>query len=79
MRLVHLVRRSLLVPNVPALGGQNDERGAVSGVRTGKSNRGTCPSQIPAWPDLDWNSSRRGEKPVNKRLRYGTALQLPLR
>jgi hypothetical protein len=59
----------------------DDDYGAVGGMRIGSGNRSTrikpapvplCPAQIPH--DLGSNPGRRGGKPATNRLSYGTAL-----
>jgi hypothetical protein len=59
-----------------------DDYGAVGGMRIGWGNRSTrrkpasvplCPPQIPH--DLGSNPGRRGGKPATNRLSYGTALK----
>jgi hypothetical protein len=61
----------------------DDECGAVRGMRIGRGNRSTrkkpapvplCPPQIPH--DLGSNPGRRGGKPTTNRLSYGMALSL---
>jgi hypothetical protein len=37
------------------------------------TQRHSCPSQNPTWPDPSLNSGRRGGKPVTNRLSYGAA------
>jgi hypothetical protein len=58
----------------------DDDYGAVGGMRIGRGNRSTrrkpapvplCPPQIPH--DLGSKSGRRGGKPATNRLSYGTA------
>jgi hypothetical protein len=52
-------------PTVPVPGHDDDERGAVDGIRTGRGNRSTrrkpapvtiCPPQIPS--ELTWDRAR---------------------
>jgi hypothetical protein len=60
----------------------DDDCGAVGGVRIGRGNRSTRrkpapvpvrPPQInPTWPDRDSNPGRSGGKPATNRLSYGT-------
>jgi hypothetical protein len=63
----------------------HDECGAVRGMRIGKGkpkySKKTCPSATLSttnltWHDLGSNKGRRGGKPANNCLRYGTACQL---
>jgi hypothetical protein len=63
----------------------DDDYGAVGGMRIGKGNRSTrrkpapvplCTPQIPH--DLGSNPGRRGGKPATNRLSYGTARFLPI-
>jgi hypothetical protein len=78
---VRLVRRQLFdLLYQPRMRGDND-CGAIGGMRIGRGNQNTrrrpapvpfCPPQIP--DDLDSKSGRRGGKPANNRLSYGTAI-----
>jgi hypothetical protein len=63
----------------------DDECGAVGGIRIGRGNHSTrektCPSVTlsttnPTSPGLGSNPGRRGGKPVINRLSYGTAKAL---
>jgi hypothetical protein len=51
--------------------------------RTPKYSEKTCPNATlsttnPIWSDLGWNPGRRGGKPTNNRLSYGTVLDGPV-
>jgi hypothetical protein len=59
----------------------DDDYGAVGGMRVGRGNRSTRrkPAPVPLWPpqiphDLTWD--RRGGKPATNRLSYGTAFYI---
>jgi hypothetical protein len=76
---VHLVRRPLIGLLYQPRMIDDDECGAIGGMRIGRGNRSTwrksvpmqlCPPQIPH--DLDSNLGRRGGKPANNHLNYGT-------
>jgi hypothetical protein len=60
----------------------DDEYGAVGGMRIGRGNRSTrrkpnpvplCPPEISHDLTMGSNPGRRGGKPVTNRLNYGTA------
>jgi hypothetical protein len=80
---VHLVRRPLSGLLYQTRMIDDDECGAVGGMRIGRGNRSTrrkpapvplCPPQIPHDKDLGSNQGSRGRKPATNRLSYGTAL-----
>jgi hypothetical protein len=75
---VNLLRR----PVIGLLYYDDNERGAVSGIKIGRGNRSSwrksatvtlCPPQILTWRDLGPNSDSRGEKVATVHLSYGTA------
>jgi hypothetical protein len=78
---VHLVRRPIFgILYQPRM--IDDECGVVGGMRIGRGNQSTrektYPSATlsttnPTWPDLRSNQGRRGGKPANNHLSYGTA------
>jgi hypothetical protein len=84
VRLSPLVTSATIWPIVPAPG----DRWWVWSSRWNKNCQGkpkysekTCPSTTlpttnPTWPDLGSNPGRRGGKPANNRLSYGTACVL---
>jgi hypothetical protein len=85
---VHLVRRPLYSgPTVRDT--EDDEWGAVRGMRTGGGNLSTRTKAKPAplllrppkilWPDLGWNLGGRGGKPATNLLSYSKALLFELR
>jgi hypothetical protein len=65
-------------PIVPAPNDDDDECGAVAGMRIGMGNRSTQrkPAPVPLWlPQIPYgsNQGRRGGKPATNRLNYDTA------
>jgi hypothetical protein len=83
VRLSPLGTSATVRPIVPA--SDDDECGAVGGMRIGRGNRSTrrkpdpvqlCPPQIPH--GLTWNPGRRGGKPRTNRLSYDTAIETTL-
>jgi hypothetical protein len=78
-----LVRRPLIgLLYQPRMFDDDDECGAVGGMRIGRGNRSTrrkpapvplCPPQIPH--DLESDPGRFGGKPETNRLSYGTAFR----